>query len=291
MVIDSESDFDDSDGDADVNDVSASVHEIRALEYLNTSGAEALQELTGKHPYPLIFDVISQIHVLGCSPEQASAIIDLRPFDSPDAARSKLAQGKKKSNGLTARMFEDCVRMLQGYGTVDNVLEECERIGSKLRKAIASWSLEEKEKLITENDDDGGLSLVSLHTKNQTPQNYLTTQPALLAPGVTLKEYQLLGVNWLNLLYSSNYSCILADEMGVQDSRFSVSTRLMLPRSWKNHSGDKLSGLSQTTGKDGPSSDCCTVSTSLGCPSFVAHQIIQFVDVGKLVSRVREICA
>ncbi|KAF5321430.1 hypothetical protein D9619_001754 [Psilocybe cf. subviscida] len=197
MVIDSESEFDDSDGDADVNDASASVHEIRALEYLNTSGADALQELTG------------------CSPEQASAIIDLRPFESPDAARSKLAQGKKKSNGLTARMFEDCVRMLQGYGTVDSVLEECERIGSKLRRAIASWSPEEKEKMITENVEDGGLSLVSLNLKHQPPQNYLTTQPALLAPGVTLKEYQLLGVNWLNLLYSSNYSCILADEMGL----------------------------------------------------------------------------
>jgi len=218
MVIDSESDFDDSDGDVAVEEVSASVHEIRALEYLNSSGAEALQELTGKLLHTPIPNVVSPIHILGCSPEQANAIIDLRPFDSPDAARSKLAQGKKKSNGLTARMFEDCVRMLQGYGTVDSVLEECERIGAKLRKAIASWTPEEKEELITENVDDGGLSLVSVNIKHQVPQNYLTTQPVLLAPGVTLKEYQLLGVNWLNLLYSSNYSCILADEMGVQRS-------------------------------------------------------------------------
>ena len=34
------------------------------------------------------------------------------------------------------------------------------------------------------------------------------------ADTVTLKEYQLLGVNWLNLLYRSNLSSILADEMG-----------------------------------------------------------------------------
>ncbi|EEB95766.1 hypothetical protein MPER_05212, partial [Moniliophthora perniciosa FA553] len=36
-----------------------------------------------------------------------------------------------------------------------------------------------------------------------------------LTSGVPLKDYQLLGVNWLHLLYSSGYSCILADEMGL----------------------------------------------------------------------------
>ncbi|TFY75886.1 hypothetical protein EWM64_g8126 [Hericium alpestre] len=41
----------------------------------------------------------------------------------------------------------------------------------------------------------------------------MTEQPRLLSPGVRLKDYQLIGVNWLRLLYGKGLSCILADEM------------------------------------------------------------------------------
>jgi SWI/SNF-related matrix-associated actin-dependent regulator 1 of chromatin subfamily A len=45
-------------------------------------------------------------------------------------------------------------------------------------------------------------------------EGYLYEQPKMLEEGVKLKNYQLLGVNWLKLLYEKNISCILADEMG-----------------------------------------------------------------------------
>ena len=45
-------------------------------------------------------------------------------------------------------------------------------------------------------------------------EGYLYEQPSLMQEGVELKGYQLLGVNWLKLLYSKQISCILADEMG-----------------------------------------------------------------------------
>ncbi|KAK0533262.1 DNA-dependent ATPase fun30 [Tilletia horrida] len=44
---------------------------------------------------------------------------------------------------------------------------------------------------------------------------WLSEQPAGLAPGVVLKNYQLAGLNWLSLLYERKMSCILADEMGL----------------------------------------------------------------------------
>lgn len=47
------------------------------------------------------------------------------------------------------------------------------------------------------------------------PKRYFKSKPALLAPEVDLKNYQQVGVNWLNLLYQNNLSCILADEMGL----------------------------------------------------------------------------
>lgn len=44
--------------------------------------------------------------------------------------------------------------------------------------------------------------------------SYIQKQPEALREGIALKDYQLLGVNWLNLLYSKRIGCILADEMG-----------------------------------------------------------------------------
>ena len=109
-------------------------------------------------------------------------------------------------------MFEDCTAILKGYGSVDNVLEDCEQIGASLRTTISSWDLNEEG---TNNAEDGALSLLSLGSLKHKTQKYLTNQPTLLSDNVTLKEYQLLGVNWLNLLYRRNLSCILADEMGM----------------------------------------------------------------------------
>ena len=109
-------------------------------------------------------------------------------------------------------MFEDCTAILKGYGSVDNVLEDCEQIGASLRTTISSWNPNGETANSLDNAEDGALSLLSLGSLKT--QKYLTNQPTLLSANVLLKEYQLLGVNWLNLLYCRNLSCILADEMG-----------------------------------------------------------------------------
>ena len=46
-------------------------------------------------------------------------------------------------------------------------------------------------------------------------KDYISKQPSLVRDEYTLKDYQMLGLNWLNLLYSKKLSCILADEMGM----------------------------------------------------------------------------
>lgn len=64
--------------------------------------------------------------------------------------------------------------------------------------------------------EDGSLSLRTIENiKLQRSSDHLTEQPSLLSMSVKLKDYQLLGVNWLNLLYRNKLSCILADEMGM----------------------------------------------------------------------------
>jgi SWI/SNF-related matrix-associated actin-dependent regulator 1 of chromatin subfamily A len=153
-------------------------------------------------------------------------VIGLRPFESVDDLNVKLGQGKKKAGpaGISPRLFEDCTEIFKGYGAVDSILEECESIGAQLRASIASWSLphnkgKERADLLAGFSDDlegGSISLRSLSSfRPSKSKDHLTKQPSILSTDVTLKEYQLLGVNWLNLLYRNNLSCILADEMGV----------------------------------------------------------------------------
>ena len=164
----------------------------------------------------------------GCTPEQANAIINLRPFASVDDLNVKLGQGKKKAGpaGISPRLFEECVEIFSGYGAVDSILEECEAIGARLRASIASWGISttaskgkgRANPLSTVPDivEDGSISLrTTTNIKPDKAKDHLTKQPAILSSNVQLKAYQLLGVNWLNLLYRSNLSCILADEMGL----------------------------------------------------------------------------
>jgi SWI/SNF-related matrix-associated actin-dependent regulator 1 of chromatin subfamily A len=148
-------------------------------------------------------------------------LIELRPFDSPEAITSKLGQTKKKAGptGISPRIFEDIVGILEGYSEVDSILEECERIGTKLKVAIAAWAIPGSEKgadtaLAEDVQEDGALSLRSHVAFSSSDKNRYLSPPALLSHSISLKEYQLLGVNWLHLLYSKGLSCILADEMG-----------------------------------------------------------------------------
>lgn len=50
--------------------------------------------------------------------------------------------------------------------------------------------------------------------KRKILSQYIQTQPSKLSEGTVLKDYQLLGVNWLNMLWEKKIGCILADEMG-----------------------------------------------------------------------------
>jgi SWI/SNF-related matrix-associated actin-dependent regulator 1 of chromatin subfamily A len=103
------------------------------------------------------------------------------------------------------------------------LISECESIGKKVREKLAKWSATAKEIA-----DEGALTLTSLEgstpstaTTNPSPApsdrdpDFISSQPALLAEDVSLKDYQLIGVNWLHLLYKEGLSCILADEMGL----------------------------------------------------------------------------
>lgn len=164
------------------------------------------------------------LHV-GCSEEQAAKIISSRPFASEEDMTKRLNLGKKKAGvaGISPRVFQDCVNIYEGYGAVDEILLSCEETGSQLKTAIAAWSGNKGKQregslsaasLFEDEADDGAFNLVSLPTSNGTSGTTLISSPSSLSDKVQLKDYQIIGINWLNLLHSRKLSCILADEMG-----------------------------------------------------------------------------
>lgn len=181
--------------------------------------------------------------------DQARSIIELKPYESEDDLRKKLQRRK----GVSPRYFDDYVIMLEGYDSVDSVIERCEAVGRDISDVLAIWasaadtaadSSSAATAATVNAAGTGGVSIVAVNpeaikakanatstsadvAKAAALKSYMSTQPALLAEGVVLKDYQLLGINWLSLLHQKNLSCILADEMGAS-MRFFMSgvTRL-----------------------------------------------------------------
>lgn len=127
--------------------------------------------------------------------------------------------------------------MLEGYDSVDKVIEKCEKVGKDLSDIISVWTAsadasadsskgESDEKLPSTGAGASpmGVDLVAVAInpadaasdakRAEALKDYMNEQPKMLAEGVKLKDYQLTGINWLSLLYKKELSCILADEMG-----------------------------------------------------------------------------
>ncbi|OAC99926.1 hypothetical protein MUCCIDRAFT_148102 [Mucor lusitanicus CBS 277.49] len=125
----------------------------------------------------------------GCKSASADKLIELRPFADEEDLEVKLRQTK----GLSAKYIENCYEMMSGYRAVDQIIKKVENLGVQLRNTINIWE----------------------ELNNNALEGYLTQQPDIVNPEMTLKDYQILGVNWMLLLYRKGISGILADEMGL----------------------------------------------------------------------------
>lgn len=125
------------------------------------------------------------VETVGCTAAQAKIISELRPFKSADDAERKL----KATKGVTGKLFSDYIDILASFQTVDQILRKCEARAARLEKACSPEAVARDP----------------LHLKKQ-PRN--------MGKDITLKDYQLEGVNWLSLRYRNETSCILADDMG-----------------------------------------------------------------------------
>lgn len=161
-----------------------------------------------------------------CSAEQAELIISLRPFATVAELRKKLTKKKGVSFGL----FEQYIEVIQGYIEVDRCLTKCENIGKEIAETMEIWTGSSRGTRsrtgtpdigslpgqASQQSQDTGIHITSVDVekikaeikveqdqkRRRTLKQFVTEQPATLKKGVVLKDYQLLGVNWLYLLYA-----------------------------------------------------------------------------------------
>ncbi|KAI9053630.1 hypothetical protein LZ554_002584 [Drepanopeziza brunnea f. sp. 'monogermtubi'] len=201
----------------------------RVLKYFNTCKASDLVELTS------------------ITKEIAELMLASRPFKSLDAARTventKATKSGKKSNRapIGDKIVDTAIEMFQGYEAIDTLVTRCGDLGKPLAAEMAKWgfdvfgasktgelemtSLEDDAESTRDsgigspssaaasNNGDDEVKIVSSTRKRGNVQ--FLKKPELMAEDCVLKDYQVVGLNWLALMYRHKLSCILADEMGL----------------------------------------------------------------------------
>lgn len=169
--------------------------------------------------------------VNGCSATAAEKLIKLRPFKDIDELKETLQQER----GLSPKFVSNYVDIMDGYNVVDQIIESIEEIGTQLQHIIDVWNGQNPESHADDSnnqsennilEDEGGMHLTGAHIDGvpfdktnaiyrDAMDGFLTEQPAIINKEITLKNYQLIGINWLLMLYRKGISGILADEMGL----------------------------------------------------------------------------
>ncbi|KAL8660964.1 MAG: hypothetical protein Q9202_006034 [Teloschistes flavicans] len=184
--------------------------------------------------------------IAGITETLASSLLSHKPFKNLDAIRKIPAEGKsnaktKPKRPMGDKIVDTCIEMWRGYDAIDGLVQNCEAISKPIVDQIKDWGVD-----VYGSASDGGLDLIDFEHKSGGGQslrdsgigtptstidsadeeaNIKTTaktarnggfgQPLLLNEDVVLKDYQIVGVNWLALLFEKRLSCILADDMGL----------------------------------------------------------------------------
>ena len=180
------------------------------------------------------------------SSDLANILISKRPFsnlaavrvvtdEKPPAAGAKKSKRPKKAFG--DKVVEKCLEMWTGYEAVDALVSQCEALGKPVAEEMKRWGVDvfgcktageleftslSKSQTNGERQHDSGIGTPSSRSSSEdaassrkkAPSSFIS-QPAVMNENITMKDYQVVGLNWLSLIFRQKLSCILADDMGL----------------------------------------------------------------------------
>jgi SWI/SNF-related matrix-associated actin-dependent regulator of chromatin subfamily A containing DEAD/H box 1 len=202
---------------------------IQVLKYLNSCKVEELVEL------------------MNVSKDAAQTMINSRPFRNLHAARkvsnnAASKSGQKSSRALIGdKIVDTAMEMFQGYEAIDSLITQCEQLGEPLAREMCTWGfnifgalkgggiemaslddeIESQQDLGVDspssgaNSSNGNGDIKAVFSSRRRANVYFLNQPDSIADDCVLKDYQVISLNWLALMYRQKLSGILADEMGL----------------------------------------------------------------------------
>jgi len=123
-------------------------------------------------------------HLSRCSAKKAKLLLELKPFTSYKNLLDKL-DGSKLLNRL---LIGSCLDLLKERNVLCNLMKKCLALSDRF---------------------NGEFTNVSKNNK------FIRTQPKNIPDRFNLKEYQMIGMNWISLLHRHKVNGVLADEMGL----------------------------------------------------------------------------
>lgn len=207
----------------------------RVLNFLNTCTVQELVEHTST------------------TKENATLMIEARPFKDLDQADDfedpkKTKSGKKSTKApIGAKIVQNVIDTFTGFEAIDVLVKNCDEIGKPLRLEMSTWGVDafgatkggELDMTSLEEDNasqrDSGIGSpnscptsvngdadddVKIISNSRKKANFIR-QPDMMPTkdeegnSLELKDYQVVGLNWLAMMYRHKLSGILADEMGL----------------------------------------------------------------------------
>ena len=170
-------------------------------------------------------------HIVSCRPFKS--LNDVRAIKESDYKTNSKVRKQKRPVG--ERVVDVCETMWQGYQAVDQLVERCKELRKPITEGMKKWGVD-----VTGVAKGGEIDLVNLDgvtrspslrdsgigtpmtvdsdeevRRSGKPKPALLSQPQLMSNDINLKDYQVIGMNWLSLLFEKGLSCILADDMGL----------------------------------------------------------------------------
>jgi SWI/SNF-related matrix-associated actin-dependent regulator 1 of chromatin subfamily A len=145
-------------------------------------------------------------------------LIANRPFTSITQVRavSRVANGKgKRQKAEIGEAVIDKVRLfMKAIKAVDEIVIESEKRAGRIKDQIKAWGVDPLG--LRAPDCLGATSPgLSKPAKNTRHTSFKPLQPKSMNPDLPMHDFQIFGVNWMNLLFQRGYGGILADDMGL----------------------------------------------------------------------------
>ncbi len=234
---------DDSDSGVEIDAEEDPVLESKVLGFFNSCSTKDLADIAA------ITEAIAEVIV---SKKPFASLDAVRQVTSQKPGNTTVGKKGASRKAIGDKIVDKCLEMWTGYEAVDVLVTRCEALGKPVAEEMRKWGVDvygvakngeldmvdfgdiktQGKKTSPTSVRDSGIGTPSSTTQSAEEDNDGETdpstlprkansnppffpQPQIMGEGVVLKDYQVVGVNWLSLLYKHNLSCILADDMGL----------------------------------------------------------------------------